>query len=211
MKYFCFFFLVLAAHCQFKPATQNPGISAYFKPISISDTLHIEVSSQQDRPLEGDSIPNVLFFSAIPKALLEQIDYIADSAQAQVFGRGKFQLNKSITAYWVEIRQFWFQHHALFLYNSSTNTFTERFTVAEFYGGDGGQLITGSWLFDFDGDGKTDILRREIEHSIIPGEEEPIEKNEHAATLLLWRHGNFVETPLPDTTAAIRRFPIQGF
>ncbi len=203
--------LLLMGTCQPVPNTQSLEILNYFKQSPQSDTLHMEVSTQDEGGSKGDSIPNSLFFSTIPKVLLEQIDYIADSAQAQVFGRGRFPLNDSIIAYWVEIRQFWFQHHSLFLYNNAQNTFTDQVTVAEFYGGDGGQVLIGSWLFDYDGDGKKDILRREIQHTMIPGEEDVIERTEPSASLLLWRNGHFVETPLQDTAAAIKRYPIRSF
>ena len=138
------------------------------------------------------------------------MDYIADSTQAQVFGRNYLPIDDSITAYWVEIRQFWFHHHALLLYNKSQKAFTGRITLAEFYGGDGGQVLIGSWLFDYDGDGKKDILRREIQHSMVPVEEEVLERIEPSAGLLLWRQGRFVETPLADTAAAITRYPIRS-
>lgn len=193
------------------PPANKPEMLRYFQQTPQADTLRIEVATQNEGAPSGDSIPNSLFFSTVPRELLEQIDYVADSAQARVFGRGSIQLDDSISAYWVEIRQFWFQHHTLFLYNKNRQSFTGRITAAEFYGGDGGQALIGSWLFDYDGDGKKDILRREIQHSIIPGEEDIVERTEHSAGLLLWRNGRFVETPLQDTAATIRRFPIQNF
>jgi len=202
---------LLAVTCQQQISPKSPVFLSHFQRLPAVDTLHVEVSSENDAPSNGDSIPNALFFKEVPQKLLLEIDYIADSVQAQVSGRGSFQLNDSITAYWVEIRQFWFQHHSLFLYNKSQNAFTDRVTLAEFYGGDGGQVLIGSWLFDYDGDGKKDILRREIQHSIIPGDEDVIERTEHSAGLLLWRNGRFVEMPLQDTAAAIKRFPIRGF
>ncbi len=211
IKCACYSILLLMATCQPMPsASSKPEIFTYFQQASLSDTLHIEISTEREGIPAGDSIPNSLFFSAIPKVLLEQIDYIADSTQALVLGREYFALNDSISAYWVEIRQFWFQHHSLFLYNKSRNTFSDRITVAEFYGGDGGQQLIGSWLFDYDGDGQKDILRREIQHSMIPGDEDVMERIEPSASLLLWRNGQFVETPLQDTAATIKRFPIRS-
>ncbi len=143
--------------------------------------------------------------------MLQEIDYLADSTQAMVLARQHFPLNDSITAYWVEIRQFWFQHQSLLLYNERRKAFTDRITLAEWYGGDGGQVLTGSWLFDFDGDGRKDIVRREIQHSLVLDGEEPQDRFEESATLLLWKSDHFAETALPDTAAVIRRFPIRSF
>ena len=69
------------------------------------------------------------------------------------------------------MRQFWFHHHSLLLYHTVENKFIDRITLAEWYGGDGGQTLIGSWVFDFDGDGDKDILQREVQHSMEPVED----------------------------------------
>jgi hypothetical protein len=171
-----------------------------------SDTLHIEVSTEQDRL---NTIPNAIFFKAVPAALLQDISYIADSSDALVLGRQYFPLNDSITAFWVEISHLWFQHHSFLLYNKRRQVFTDRITLAEWYGGDGGQILTGSWVFDYDGDGKKDILRRQIQHSIEFTEGEPQEHTEELLTLLLWKKDRFVEKTVPDTAMILKRFPIR--
>lgn len=201
--------LLMLANCRTPIRSHDAALLAYFQSQPLGDTLHIEISNED--PTAGDTIPNQLFFTHIPAALLQQIDYLADSSQAVVLSRQKIDLDHNIAAYWVEIRQFWFQHHSLFLYNASKKTFTDRITVAEWYGGDGGQVLTGSWIFDFNGDGKKDIVRREIQHSMIPTEDEPLEQIQESASLLLWKNGRFENTPFQDTTAMIQRFPIHSF
>ncbi len=200
--------IVLLAACQRPLRTQGPDIGPYFQPLRPGDTLHVEIEGDS---VAGRIIPNALFFQTVPPAWLQEIDYLADSSQAVVYGGQYFSIDDSLTAYWVKLEQHWFQHHSLLLYNQRQQAFTDRITVAEWYGGDGGQVLTGSWLFDFDGDGQKDIIRREIQHTMLPGEEEPVERIEESATLLLWKNGHFVETPLPDTAAIIRRFPIRSF
>lgn len=194
-----------------RSATQRPSteLLAYFKPLLQQDTLHIEVADETPSP--RDTIPNQLFFSQIPITLLQPIDYLADPSQAVVLSKQQFALDKNISAYWVEIRQFWFQHHSLFLYDKAKRQFTDRVTVAEWYGGDGGQVLTGSWIFDFNGDGKKDIVRREIQHSIILNDEEPLEQLYESASLLIWKNGRFTDTLFQDTATLVRRFPIKSF
>ena len=83
--------------------------------------------------------------------------------------------------------------------------------MAEWYGGDGGQILVGSWLFDFDGDGDKDIVRQEILHGMVPTDDEPLEYMKESASLLLWGDGHFMDTPLQDTASLIRRFPIDHY
>jgi len=170
--------------------------------------MHIEIAF--DAPTQGDTIPNALFFKTIPAALLQEIDYLVDSSANVVLGRQRFTLNDSITACWVDLQYSWFQHQSFFLYNIKQQRFTDHITLAEWYGGDGGQLLTGSWLFDYDGDNRKDIVRREIQHSMMMQADTVLERNEQAATLLLWKNGHFMETPLKDTAAIIKRYPIQS-
>ncbi len=201
---------ILLTACQHPVRTNDRDVLSYFPVVIPGDTLHLEVATEIDTTT-SHLIPNALFFKQVPAALLEEIDYTTDPSQALVYGRQQFPVTDSVTACWVEIRQYWFQHHLLLLYNTRKKVFTNRVMVAEWYGGEGSQILTGSWLFDYDGDGKKDILRREIQHSMVPGEEEPLESIIASATLLLWKNGRFLETPLADTAAVIRRFPIRSF
>jgi hypothetical protein len=209
LQFYCLGILATLVACQSSQKAPPPDLRSYFTTQALGDTLHIEIDLE--RPSKSDTIPNRLFFTSIPADLLEPIEYLADSAEATVLSRQHFRLNDQVSAFWVEIRQFWFQHHALFLYNESKKAFTDRITVAEWYGGEGGQVLKGSWIFDFNGDGNKDILRREIEHSMILNDGEPLEQFFESADLLLWKNGRFEETPFQDTASLVRQYPIRSF
>lgn len=204
-----FFLLIAILSAAVNAEAQQPvggAFLSYFTPIPAFDTLRIETS---EKP-EGAEIPNDVFFSTVPKPFLQEIDYLADSAEATVFAQGRFAINDSISVCWVEIRQFWFQHQSLLLYNAKQNAIVQRITVAEWYGGDGGQILIGSWLFDFDDDGKKDIVVREIQHATIPDGDNVLERQDASATLFLWSKNEFKITPVADMSELARRYPIQN-
>lgn len=179
--------------CRAPIQSHSSSIVSFFKPSSVPDTLHIEISNE----LSGatDTLPNALFFSQMPKALMQPIDYLVDSVQGLVLARKQIPVDAQFTLYCIEFQQFWFQNHSLFVYDKQRKTFNERITVAEWYGGESGQILTGSWLFDFDGDGKKDIVRREIQHSMVLQNDESVESTQDTAQLFLWHRSQFLESP----------------
>lgn len=218
MLYFKRFLRYCCAVAGFLSALQQPvtaqEVLVYFKQLRATDTLHVEVNLEPDSPTLGDTIPNSLFFSEIPAAFLQEIDYLADSSAALVLGRGRFSLNDSIAAYWVEIRQHWFQHQALLLYDRQRKMFVDMVRLAEWYGGESGQILVGSWLFDYDGDGQKDIFRREIQHSMVPVDDTVLEHTGEMAELLRWEKGKFratVAEPFSENGTGSKRFPIRSF
>ncbi len=72
MKFVFFSFLLLAFNCQPRPSSYEPALLVYFNPMTIPDTLHIEVASQQDTHHEGQNIPNDLFFGTMPKPAIRR-------------------------------------------------------------------------------------------------------------------------------------------
>jgi len=206
----CLTGFMLWASCK-TPIRNGPAdLQSYFRAYDPGDTLHIEILNEiTGKP---DTIPNRLFFNSIPHRLLQPIDYLADSSSSVVLSHQKIQLDAHFSAYWVEIQFSWFKHHSLFLYDQSRHQFTDRITVAEWFGGDGGQVLIGSWLFDYNGDGKKDLIVRDIQHSMVPTDDgDAVEKTHESACVLLWKNGRFIDTPFQDTTTLIRRFPIQSF
>jgi len=60
----------------------------------------------------------------------------------------------------VEIAPFsWFKRQSLLIYGKRETPFSDQVTVvAEWYGDNGGQVLTGSWLVDHDGDQQKDLV-----------------------------------------------------
>lgn len=199
--------------CQAPRSIPSAQLLGYFRPATVGDTLRFEIADTgTDAPTEGDTIPNALFFTTLDPALLQGIDYVADSATARVFGRQRFPINAGFDACLVDIRQFWFQHQSLLVYDKQNRRFTDRVTVAEWYGGDGGQVLTGSWMLDRNGDGAKDLVRREIQHAMIPDAEGEFQDTTHESAMqLIWTGHGFAEQPLSDTALVVKQFPIRSF
>lgn len=194
-----------------RPANPAPALLLlpYFQDTQERDTLCFFVLQEGEKDTTPfDTIPNSLFFTVIDSALLNEINYLADSVEALVLAGQRFSLNDTIDACLVDIRQFWFDHQSLFLFDKRRQTFVDRVTVAEWFGGDGGQMLTGSWMLDFDGDGHKDLVRREIAHSLLMLENDTRDTVHESALLLRWKDGRFVEGPLSDTSLVAKRFPI---
>lgn len=208
------FSMLLALACsQNSRSSAQQALLGYFHPVAAADTLVFEVEQDDGRTLAfGDTIPNALFFTLLDSAMLDEIDYVADSTMAMVLARQRFPLSAGMEACLVDIRQAWFQHQSLLLYDRRQGVFTDRITVAEWYGGDGGQVLTGCWLVDHDGDGDKDLVMREIHHSLRPDDNgEALDETYETAALRVWQKDHFMEQPLADTATVVRRYPIRSF
>ncbi|MCF8243820.1 MAG: hypothetical protein K9J37_02110 [Saprospiraceae bacterium] len=194
-------------------ASTEPKLLSSFSPMAVTDTMHFELPDSEEEAAQPtfDTIPNALFFASLDTAWLREIEHVADSAEATVGGLGRFVLNDNFDACLVEIRWFWYRHQSLLLYDKQRHAFTDRVTVAEWYGGDGGQVLTGSWLLDVDGDGQKNLVRREIEHWLLMQEDgEARDSTAEAATLLLLDNGQFVASPTANSADLVKRFPIKS-
>ncbi|MCS7035174.1 MAG: hypothetical protein RMJ33_13050 [Saprospiraceae bacterium] len=130
----------------------------------------------------------------------------------RIRGLKRFALSADVEGCLVYIRQFWFKHCSLLLYDKRKRAFTGRITLAEWYGGEGGQILTGSWLLDYDGDGDRDIIRRVIQRAISMNDNhEAQEAIDESAEVLLWRDGRFEALPAPNEAELVRRFPIRSY
>ena len=104
----------------------------------------------------------------------------------------------------------YYHHLSLFLFDKSKKAFTQRLTLAEWYGGESGQVLTGSWMFDYDKDGHYDIVRREIAHSSMLVGDDVQEHFDESAALFLWKNDGFEAAPVADSAAMIKRYPIKS-
>ncbi|MCS6929838.1 MAG: hypothetical protein NZM43_10115 [Saprospiraceae bacterium] len=203
--------LTLACRTSTSPASDQADLLAFFAPQPAADTLRIEVPNENEPDPGGDSIPEALFFRLLDTALLHEIAHVAEpGAVDRICGLKRFALSANVEGCLVYIRQFWFKHYSLLLYDKRKRAFTGRITLAEWYGGEGGQILTGSWLLDYDGDGDRDIIRRVIQRAIFTSNNHEVqEATNESAEVLLWRDGRFEVLPAPNEAELVKRFPIR--
>lgn len=201
------FVLGLFAACTHPTPSPDAAILRHFPTAKLSDTTHLELP---DEAISGDTIPTSLFFRTLGP-LMQPVDYIVDSTSSTVVALQRFSLNARYDGCLVHLTQNWFKHQSVLLFDKQTQRFTDRFTVGEWYGGEGGQVLIGSWLFDYDGDGNKDLVRRSIEHSMTPTPEgEAEEKFFESAELLLWNKNTWVKTTVKDSAVLVKNYPIRS-
>jgi hypothetical protein len=206
-------FVLLAAigilsACTRKKPQDNSGLHPYFQALDRENAVLVSTEAAGERSKRADTIPNRVFFKMVPPSLLREIDYLADSSEALVLGHFHFPLDDDNEAYWVEIQQFWFKHHSLLVYHRPTHSVTDRVTLAEWYGGEGGQTLIGSWIGDFDQDCRTDIFTEQMDHSIRMEGDSVRETHDVSLSLQHWIKGRFKPGILSDSAGWLRRFPV---
>lgn len=177
---------------------------------NISDTLHIwrEMATEN----ELIQIPDSILQAASIDSLLAVISPYAEDMDGLggIYAISQFPWSHHFQACLVQINYSWYRHLGFLLWEKDSHRFIAAVPLSSLDGGDGGQILTESWLFDWDGDGDHDQLLREHAHALIPSETggDPEELNEDQVFLFLWEKGGFQPTNIPDTTGLIARFPI---
>lgn len=198
---------LFAACTRHTPPTPEAEVLAYFPNTTLSDTTHLELP---DEATSGDTIPTPLFFRTLG-ALMQPVDYVVDSTSSTVVALQRFSLNERFDGCLVHLTQNWFKHQSLLVFDKQTQRFSDRVTVGEWYGGEGGQVLIGSWLFDYNGDGNKDLIIRSIQHSMTPTPEgEPEEKFFESGELLLWNKNSWQKNTVKDSAVLVKNYPIRS-
>lgn len=206
---FAVFFIFSCEENSKTSSKEEKAVVDYFPAMAVTDTMLFEVFPDGDT--SGTTrIPTSAFFRKMPTRLMNEIQYFDNTAPLYVYARGRFPLAEGKEALLADLRQNWYQHQSLFIYDAAADTITARSTVAEFYGGEGGQITTGSYLLDLDGDGDKDLVRREVERWIDTSSGDAVENFAHHVSVFHWQDGDFREAPIADSAALIQAFPLKS-
>ncbi|MEM7369413.1 MAG: hypothetical protein AAF587_12495 [Bacteroidota bacterium] len=206
----CSIFLIYCHPIKSKKPSPSDQLLQIFPTTSLSDTLHVwrEAFSEKahipipDSVLQAASVDSLL---AVISPYASDIDELGG-----IYAISQFDLSHHTRACLVQIHYSWYRHLGILLWEKDRHRFTSAVQLSLLDGGDGGQALTESWLFDWDGDGDHDQLLRTHTHAMIPTEEGDgfRELDEDHVALFIWDKETFQPSPLPDTTGLIARFQI---
>lgn len=184
-----------------------PVLIKHFTTIAPTDTLHISPDNVEGERVQP--IPLADFFASLDSSLIEEMIYPPDTTEVELYGHWKAPINDQFEAYLMEVQQHWFVFKYLLVYSKAEQQFTSLLPVAHFYGGEGGQIRTESWLFDWKSKKTAKILTRESEHTLRMLEDEVKDTYEESVMLQQWQQGQFQKMQVQDSNAWIEKFPVE--
>lgn len=188
-------------------AVAQKRFNEYFRPVTVKDTLFFSLDSPKG--LRADTIPYAVFTANVPPALLQNIDYLLDAEETTVVGLGRFSLDEEFDAYLLGFTLYWFGGQAMLVVQKKNNVPAALIPVSNFYGGDGGQVLRNTWFFDYNKDGKKDLLIRDSSHTLRVNEEGEQEENyEEYVSLYLWEGRGFKPKSVSNEKELIKKFPV---
>jgi len=184
-------------------ASAAQDLYATFEQLAPSDTLHVGLDSMAS----GKVLDFEGFFAAVDSSLLEDMIYEVDSTDGSLRALWKVALDEDYDLCLLELRQNWFQFRYGLVYATEARQFIHLEPMAYFYGGEGGQLFSESWLLN-----QRLLISRESERAIrwtVEGEtQESIRSSLSAQT---WSSSQFRELAVPDSVFWMQKELAIGF
>ena len=190
-----------------KQPTPSQDLYALFQSSAPADTLPVRYDAIPGET--SQSIPVDLFIAGIDSALITKMIYEPDTTDFQGRAYWKIALDDDFEACLLGLSQAWFKFKYLLIYSKSDQSFVDILPVAYLYGGDGGQIISESWIFDLES--QPVILRRFLEHSIRMSETKPGEPeitDLETVGMKRWTQGEFQEIEVRDSSRWIQAYPL---
>lgn len=201
--------LLLLGACLQVSSPDSPASDLYakFQYLPAADTIHIALDTIVEGA--GTTIAAASFLAALDSALLASMIYEPDTFDFRAQALWKTTLDEEYDACLLNLRQAWFQFKYLLIYSKFSESFVDLLPVAYLFGGEGGQILMESWMFDFNT--RPAIISSQLERSMHWSEthpEEPILQENNTVGQWQWSNGEFMEYPVRDTAAYLQRFPL---
>lgn len=175
---------------------------AAFQEVLWEDTLYIGLDSVPKLPKKEVSFQ--LFFAATDSAFRQKLIYEPDTLDGAIRTVWKIPLMEGYDLCLLELRQAWFQFRYGLVYDKSSRRFIQIEPLAYFYGGDGGQVFSESWLLN-----QQTLISRETERSLQWTDKgEPEEIISRQVSGQIWSAPEFKTTTVSDSLYWMQRAPL---
>ena len=194
-------FLLLQATC-IRPAQapSNPVLSRFPALSALPDTLHGFLS---------DSTGGIALSDTLLKTVLDSVQFASlhfDTGEAQFRALGQFPFAHGLRAALLRTEEFWFGKLSLLIFDPGQQKCLDVVELSHFYGGDGGQTASESWLFVSPA---PRLFVKTAEHGFSPSEvpdAEPQEYLHESGQLFVWAATGFQPVPNPDSLLFLQKF-----
>jgi hypothetical protein len=167
----------------------------------LPDTLHCFLAESP----EGAPLSDTLLKMVLDSAQFENLHF--GTGDARFHALGQFPFAPDLQAGLVRTEEHWFGKQSLLIFDLRRQKCLAVVELAHFYGGDGGQTASESWLFR-DGIAPR-LFVKNAEHWITPPDDpahEPQEYLREQGQLLQWKAGQFQRMTNPDSSLFMRQY-----
>jgi hypothetical protein len=165
------------------------------------DTLHCFLEEEPT----GVTISDTLLKIVLDSAQFERLHF--GTGEAQFFAMGQFRFAEGLSAGIVRTEEFWFGKQSLLVMDHRKQKCLAVVELTHFYGGDGGQTASESWLFH--NKMPPQLFVRSAEHGFSYSDttaEEPKEYLHESGELFQWEATQFRSVPNPDSSLFLRQY-----
>jgi hypothetical protein len=196
--------LSFATGCISAVSTSTPSASflnAFPERPDWPDTVHCFLP---EMPI-GNVLADSLLKTVLDSAQFESLHYGTGDAHFRAVGQ--FRFGKGLRAALVYTEEFWFGKQTLLIFDPQQQKCLTAMEVSHFYGGDGGQTASESWIFR----GKTpaQIYVKTAEHGITVADsptDDPKEYLRESGRLWQWKGHQFQPLIHPDSMVFMRHY-----
>lgn len=191
--------LLICTNCTRPSATQTPLAQclSYFSPRpNVPDTLHCFLAEAT----EGTLLSDTLLKTVLDSTQFESLHF--GTGEARFLALSQFSFAKDLCAALLRTEESWFRKQTLLVFDLRQQKCLAVVELAHFYGGDGGQTASESWLFPNVASPK--LFVKTAEHGFVTQTDDQYLR-EHGE-LLQWKVKNFHTIPNPDSVLFLRRF-----
>jgi hypothetical protein len=171
-----------------------------FRP-DLPDTLHCFLAKSP----EGIPISDTILKTVLDSAQLESLHF--GTGEARFWALGQFPFASGLQACLLRTEEFWFDKQSLLVFDLRRQKCLSVVELAHFYGGDGGQTASESWLFR--DKVALRLFVKNVEHGLTPADsptDEPQEYLREHGQLFQWNTNQFQRIPNPDSSLFMQQY-----